>query len=871
MDSERPRDPQDRPRREGDPSSEETIAQSRPEGAARDVRVPGYRILRELGSGGMGVVYEAEQEEPRRRVALKVIRGGAFVGEPLRRLFEREAQALAHLKHPGIAVLYETGVTEDGQPFFSMELADGVPLDRFLHARSESAPHGDIVGKMEIAFRLGLFLRICDAIGYAHQRGVIHRDLKPANILVASDPAEELSTGGSSGGSLPRGPRVKILDFGLARLMDAEPEAATRLTRPGTVQGTLAYMSPEQARGDIATVDLRSDVYSLGVLLFEMLTGELPHDLDSLPLHEVVRALSTEAPKRPGALNRALRGDLETIILKALAMEPERRYESVFALAGDIERYLGKQPILAHPPSTAYQLRKLVSRHKGLFAFAGTLLVLLAAFAIMMSVMYGVQRRERQRADAEREKAEAVSEFLSGMISSVAPDEAQGREVSVRYILDEAAKKLEGDLERQPEIRSELHSQLGSAYRQLGRLDLAEPHLRQAYEFLRDALGDAHPDVILSHYYFAFVLYQLSRFDEAEAMAREILAAMPPGEGIWLDTKPALLRLIGELRRRAGDYETSEQIHHESVELSRRLFGDEHPDVGRGLNDMALVYIDTREYNRAETLLREALAIKRREVAGDHPSIRETIRNLFHVLRRKGDYAEATVVCRELVGMSRRLYGEDHRFVSADLGLLAKVLTSDGDYEEVEAALREALDINLKNQDVVPESVPIARHNLAVEFWRQGRHAEAEMLLRQALSAFRERHGDEHVYVVFTRQSLGAALTGLGRLDEAEEELRAALAVVDDNAPPVDWLPAEIQSALGECLTAQGSFAEAESLLQAALPVLQASDEVIAARPWARRRCLERLVAVCGARGDVALAARYRAELATESNAAATP
>lgn len=325
-------------------------------------RIGSYIVHRRLGEGGMGIVYEGEQENPKRLVALKLIRGGRHVDEYRIRLFEREAQTLGRLKHPAIAAIYHGGRTEDGEPYFAMELVHGIPLAQY--AREHKLPMRD---------RLKLFRDVCVAINYAHQRGVIHRDLKPSNILVDSDG------------------QAKILDFGLARITDPEAQLASTLHDMGRVMGTLPYMSPEEARGNPDEIDVRADVYSLGVILYELLTDRLPYLVRRAALPEAVRVICEEVPRRPSAQDRSLRGDVDTIAMKALEKEPIRRYQSAAALADDIERFLSDQPILARPASVVYHIRKFMVRNR--LAFLGVA----AVVAALVTVAFEYERGEIER------------------------------------------------------------------------------------------------------------------------------------------------------------------------------------------------------------------------------------------------------------------------------------------------------------------------------------------------------------------------------------------------------------------------------------------------------------------------------------------
>ncbi len=322
--------------------------------------IGGFPILRKLGEGGMGIVYEAEQRSPKRRVALKVVRGGQFVDETYLRMFRREAETLARLVHPNIAAIHEAGRTEDGQHFFTMELVTGETLSAYARRRLG----GETPGPAEVRERVRLFETVCRAVSHAHQRGVIHRDLKPSNIVVSE-----------SG-------EVKVLDFGLARITDADVAVGTVMTELGKIWGTLPYMSPEQTRGDSRGIDFRSDVYSLGVVLYELVSGRLPYDTNTGSLVSAVKTICEEPPR--SLAGTAADADLRTVVGKALEKDPEGRYQTAAALADDVARWLAGQPVLAHPPSTLYQLRKLAAQNKGAFAAAGTIVLLLAVLAATM-------------------------------------------------------------------------------------------------------------------------------------------------------------------------------------------------------------------------------------------------------------------------------------------------------------------------------------------------------------------------------------------------------------------------------------------------------------------------------------------------------
>ena len=429
-----------------------------------------FRIIGKLGSGGMGVVWEAEQDQPRRRVALKVMRRDHTIDQLHIQMFRREAESLARLEHPNIAAIYESGHTDDGHDYFAMELVRGVTLDEWLASRPSR------VDEAELKLRLGLFRTICDAVHYAHQRGVIHRDLKPSNIIVTYSDAS--STAGTKSRSLPS---LKILDFGLARITDSDI-AATLVSEIGVIKGTLPYMSPEQARGDVAAIDVRADVYALGVIVYELLTGRRPYDVSRAALAEAVRVICEEPP---APLRQSWSGvrrpdrDLETIVAKGLEKEADRRYGSAAEFGDDVDRYLSSQPILARTPSAVYQLTKMVQRNRLGAAFAATVLLLLVVFGVTATVQSRAVAKQRDRAEEEAAKALAVSAFMSDTLSAANPW-GEGYDVSVVEALDQATEKIGTSFSGQPLVEAEVRYTIGNAYKSLGRYDRAQPLLEAA-------------------------------------------------------------------------------------------------------------------------------------------------------------------------------------------------------------------------------------------------------------------------------------------------------------------------------------------------------------------------------------------------------
>jgi serine/threonine protein kinase/tetratricopeptide (TPR) repeat protein len=769
----RPDDPEVN-KRKSEEGTEPTA--SMPDGSVRAVEPAGgvigdFHVLRRLGAGGMGVVYEAEQQHPKRPVALKVIRGDRYVDETHVRLFQREAQALALLKHPSIAAIYESGRTEDGEHFFAMELVQGKTLDGWLAER----PSTDGLSQAELELRLQVFEKICDGVAYAHQRGVIHRDIKPSNILIVDRDAS------GSGSSKDTSPDVKILDFGLARITDADVAATMMETEIGAIRGTYSYMSPEQIRGSTEEIDIRADVYSLGVVLYRMLTGELPYDVSGKPLHEISRIICEDPPQtflKQWEGPRKPDQDLETITLKALEKDASRRYQSVTAFAEDITRFLRNEPILARPPSTVYQLRKMVQRHTAPFVTAAAIVVLLAVGVVVLSVQANTIARERDRANDEALTARATTEYLVDLFEITDPSETRGKNITVSELLARGAERLTTGLQDQPLVRAKVIDAIGRVYMNLGLYDEAAPLLEESYAVQRETTPE-------DNRYLAHALNTL-----------------------------AALNLY------RGAYAESEQQFRESLEMRRRLFPRNSPEVAESLNNLGTFLLRKGDLVSAKDLFTEALDIQRELTGGRDEKSASIMNNVAFCEQTLGNHEEAERLNREALSLRRELLGDDHPVIAQSLNNLGMALYRRGEYDEAEKLVREAVELNLKIYGEAHPETNKTRSALASILSDSGRTAEAEGILIEVIAACRASLGANHPDVADDIIKLAAIQEKGGRLEASEGNFQKALTIQRQHFAENSWQIATTKNLLGNCLTSEGRYGEAEPLLVGSFQII---------------------------------------------------
>ncbi|TWT44884.1 Serine/threonine-protein kinase PrkC [Phycisphaerae bacterium RAS1] len=789
-----------------------------------------YRILRKIGAGGMGAVYEAEQQSPRRTVAIKVIRP-ELASPALLRRFEQEAQVLGRLQHPGIAQIFEAGAADTPrgpQMFLAMELIRGETL--LEHANRATPP-------LDTRQRLALLARVCDAVQHAHQRGVIHRDLKPSNILVTpEEPLEATgiaethragaasgvdSTLGSRDASLAHVGQPKILDFGVARATDSDLQITTVQTGVGQLVGTLPYMSPEQVSGDPAEIDTRSDVYALGVILYQLLTGKLPHDLSNRSVADAVRVIQAEPPTRLGTFSRLFKGEVETIVFKALEKNKTRRYQSAAELGADLRRYLAGLPIEAKRDSNWYVLQKTLRRYRQLTAAGALLVVLALVSSVWLAILYNrsetnariardqsdaarkatdkaVEEADRARqataqavaareqAEHEATKAKQINRVLRRIFQGADPRVSRGKDPTVRELLNNFGGIVLAELESQPDIRAAVVGTLGQTYSSLGDYERALSLLREQYDYHKSVASEETADLLAdAASSLASALGALGRWDESEILTREALKIHRKTRGEESQTVAWDIHCLGVVLQYKGDLAAAEPLLRESLAYLR----ERKPDPGMPLENeqslladaiegLAVLLYQKQKFDEAEPLAREALQIAREKLGEDHPDTAEIWNTVGSIVRIRGDLAQAGECYSNALRIIRKARGDEH----------------------IETAAAAA--------------------NLALVYYNTGKYAEAAELYRQASEIRRVKTPGE-IQLAESLSGWGASLSYIGKAAEGEPLLREALDLRHKTLPPGDGRVALTASNLGMCLTALEKYEEAEALLVEAFPILR--------------------------------------------------
>ena len=714
---------------------------------APGTRVGPYRLQQEIGVGGMSVVYRAERADDafERTVAVKLLRRRIHDGEAEQR-FRAEQQVLASLHHPNIAGLIDGGVTDRGRPYLVVEYVEGRPIVEYADE------HG-----LGTEARLDLLAQVFEAVQAAHRQLVVHRDLKPANVLVANTEA---------------GPQVKLLDFGIAKLLDDSFPGPRPHTRTGHYLMTPSYAAPEQMTGgDISTA---TDVYQLGVLAYELLAGQSPFDLADKSLTEVERIVCSEAPPRPSAhasdRARSLRGDLDRILQKTLRKEPKRRYGSVEALAADVRRYRNGEPVAARSATLRYRASKFVRRHRWGLGVAG-------AFVVLVVVSLTLLLEQRNRARQEARTAEQVTQYLTDLFEEADPNQSQGTPTTAQDLLRQGSEQID-ELENEPAAQAELAFVLGKTRRRLGLYDSTRVLLERALSIRRRLHGREHS---------------------------------------------AVAETLGELallvRDQEGDYAEAESLMHESVAIYRAVYGPRHPEVAEGLKN--LVYVQRRQgkLSAAERSVRGALSIQRAQPGPDSMAVAESLFNLAAILRDRQQYAKAESIQRQSLALCRKYTDGPHPGTAANLHNLAFLLQERDSLSASENMYRKALTMERALFGTPHPEVASSIANLSGVLQLQGDLESAESLLRDALQMRRALHEGPHPRTAGALINLGDILFDLEQFQAADSSFRAARRMYEalDQAQSPDM--ASLLKQHGELLAEQTAYREAEAAFQQALQI----------------------------------------------------
>ncbi|MFN0150163.1 MAG: tetratricopeptide repeat protein [bacterium] len=749
-----------------------------PTPASRVDRVGPYRILKQIGSGGMGEVYLAEQTEPiRREVALKIIRQGMDSRDVVAR-FEAERQALALMNHPHIARVFDAGTTPQGQPYFVMEYVDGLPITEFCDKN-----------RLTLRERLELFIGVCEGVQHAHQKAIIHRDLKPSNIIV---------TAGAP-------PTPKIIDFGIAKATAQPLTEQTMLTALGQIIGTPDYMSPEQAELTTDDIDTRADIYSLGVVLYELLVGARPFDpaeFRKAGFEGMLRQIREVEPPRPStrlvtlagnsavaAHNRgveaprhksALRGDLDWITMKALEKDRSRRYETANGLAMDIRRYLNDESVLASPPSATYRLQKMARRHRAAFIALGAIVVVLAAATVVSTSAFLRATRESERARKEAARASQTASFLTSMLQGAGPSAAMGRDTQMlREILDRTNERVGTALADQPEVEAEMRAVLSDTYRDIGEFDASRTQAERAVAILEAARGERDSTTLAAKSRLGIVAGRGGRFDEAESLLTLVGAEQSDLLGAEhtdvLLTRNALADVYSYQMRSAE----AESLLRINVPLLRRALGESNLLVQQATNSLAVAYADNGRYAESESLYTTIIAVVERDLGPDFPGLLSTKMGLGWLYRQQDRFEEAARWTEVALEGLRRVMGNDH----------AETL--------------------------------VAMNNLAVIYKNMGRLDEAEPLFIENVETGKRIMGEEHPETVAGMVNLASFYLARGRMREAEDLSARCIEIFERVMPPDYFGTAVARSIRGECRARRGVLAGAESDLLAAYAVFE--------------------------------------------------
>ncbi len=781
--------------------------------AAGQIFAQRFQLVRKLGVGGMGQVWLAEQMSPvKRQVALKLIKAGMY-DESIVQRFQSERQSLAIMDHPAIAKVFDAGTTPQGQPYFVMEYVPGLPITEYCDRK-----------KLKISDRLELFIHACEAVQHAHQKAVIHRDLKPANILVVEVDGK---------------PAPRIIDFGLAKAIAPLASDESPFTQVGLFMGTPGYMSPEQADPSVRDIDTRTDVYSLGVVLYVLLAGLQPFDSNErqeIPLDELLRMLRVEEPPTPSTkvggnrvnsagkaearsteprqLVKILRGDLDWITMRAIEKDRTRRYGTASDLAADIRHYLNHEPVVARPANMTYQFRKYVRRHRVAAAAVTGLVVVLFSFSILQALQLRRITRERDRANRERDRANRITDFMTGMFKVSDPSQSRGNTVTAREILDKASSDLNSGLAKDPEVQSQMMQDMARTYENLGLYPRAHELAQHALTSRLSLLGPDDPKTLEARSQLGDIVDLEGHYADAERILRQALdgerRVLGTQNPLTVETMDHLAVVVGQ----QGRYDEQEKLDREAIKTGAQALGPESEQVMRATLDLGVALWNQARYAEAEHTFRQLVDVERRVLGADAVQTMKAMGNLGLSIKSQGRLAEAEPIYREVLANSQRVMGPEHPETAFNLDRLANLLSEEGHPVEAEKLTREELAIRLRTLGPEHTRTLIAKINLSDELFKEGHFREAEKLQREALGIQVRIRGPENVDSLIFKTYLAKSLNAERRYAEAEKLARETYGIQSRLYGPQHTDTIDTLRELGKAMAHTQRYGEANKLFQ---------------------------------------------------------